>query len=116
MNTPSKRTNYAGCRNWKKKARLTCSTAMNPAFCLTSDFRFGWRFPGEHVATQSRQSQRFNVFGLCNATTNALHTAAREGTLDAAFVTDTLDAWVATCTRPTVLVLDNARLHHTTTF
>lgn len=85
-------------------------------FCLTSAIPYGWQFPGEHVATQPRHSQRFNVFGLFNATTNALHTAAREGTLDAAFVIDTLDAWVATRTRPTVLVLDNARLHHAAAF
>jgi hypothetical protein len=56
------------------------------------------------------------VLGLFNATTNELHAAAREGTVDAAFVIDTLDAWVATRTRPTVLVLDNARLHHAATF
>ena len=85
-------------------------------FCLTSAIPYGWQFPGEHVATQPRHSQRFNVLGLFNATTNELHTAARETSVDAAFVIDTLDAWVATRTRPTVLVLDNARLHHAATF
>ena len=85
-------------------------------FCLTSAIPYGWQFPGEHVATQPSHSQRFNVLGLFNATTNELHTAAREGRLDAAFVIDTLDAWVATRTRPTVLVLDNARIHHAAIF
>lgn len=85
-------------------------------FCLTPAIPYGWQLPGEHVATQPRHRQRFNVLGLFNATTNALHTAAREGTLGAAFVIDTLDAWVATRTHPTVLVLDNARLHHAATF
>jgi hypothetical protein len=56
------------------------------------------------------------VLGLFNATTNELHAAAREASVDAAFVIDTLDAWVATRTRPTVLVLDNARLHHAAAF
>ncbi|AWM31596.1 transposase [Hymenobacter nivis] len=41
-----------------------------------------------------------------------MHAAAREGSLDTAFVIDTLDAWAATRTRPTVLVLDNAHIHH----
>ncbi|WP_162549676.1 transposase [Hymenobacter nivis] len=54
--------------------------------------------------------------GFYNATTNDLYAAAREGTLDAAFVIDTLDAWAATRTRPTVLVLDNAKIHHSATF
>ena len=85
-------------------------------FCLISAIPYGWQFPGEHVATQPRHSPRFNVLGLFNATTKELHTAAREGTLDAAFLIDTLDAWVATRTRPTVLVLNNARLHHAATF
>ena len=85
-------------------------------FCLTSAIPYGWQFPGEHVATRPRHSQRFNLLGLFNATTNKLHTAAREASVDAAFVIDTLDAWVATRIRPTVLVLDNARLHHAVAF
>ena len=84
-------------------------------FCLTSAIPYGWQFPGEHVATQPRHGPRFNVLGFYNAT-NELHTTAREGTLDAAFVIDTLDAWAATRTRPTVLVLDNAKIHHAAAF
>ena len=56
------------------------------------------------------------MLGLFNDTTNELHTAAHEGSVDAAFVIDTLDAWVATPTCPTVLVLNNARLHYAATF
>ena len=85
-------------------------------FSLPSALPYGWQFAGEQVATQPRHSQRFNVLGFYHATTNELHTAAREGTLDGAFVLDTLETWVATRTRPTVLVLDNARLHHTAAF
>ena len=70
----------------------------------------------EHIATQSRHSPRFNVLSFDNAATNELHTAAREGTLDAAFVIDTLEAWAATRTRSTVLVLDNAKIHHAAAF
>ena len=85
-------------------------------FSLTSALPYGWQFPGEHVTTRPRHSQRFNVLGFYNAATNDLHTAAREGTLNGAFVLDTLEAWVTTRTRPTVLVLDNARIHHTAAF
>ena len=56
------------------------------------------------------------MLGLYNAAPNELYTAAREGTLDAAFVIDTLDAWAATRTRPTVLVLDNVRIHRVAVF
>ena len=51
-----------------------------------------------------------------NATTNDWHAAAREGPLDAAFIIDTLDARAATHPRPTVLVLDNANIHHRAAF
>ena len=81
-------------------------------FCLTSAIPYGWQFPGEHVATQPRHSPRFNALGLYNAATNALHTAACEGARDTAFVIDTLDAWAATRSRPTVLVLDNAKTRY----
>jgi len=85
-------------------------------FCLTSAIPYGWQFPGEHVATWPRHGPRLNVLGFYNAATNELCATAREGSLDAAFVVDALDAWAATRTRPTVLVLDNARIHHAAVF
>ena len=84
-------------------------------FCLTSAIPYAWQFPGKHVATRFRHGQCLNVLGFYNAATNELHSAAHEGTLDAAFVIDTLDAWTVICTWPTVLVLVNARLHTTAT-
>ncbi|MBD2768003.1 hypothetical protein IC235_08890 [Hymenobacter sp. BT664] len=47
------------------------------------------RRAGRHAA---RHSQRFNVLGFYNATTNGLHAVARKGSLNAAFVIDALDA------------------------
>ena len=85
-------------------------------FCLTSALPYGWQFPGEQVAAPPRHGQRFNVLGFCNATTNDLHAAAREGSLDTAFVVDTPDAWAATRTCPTVPVPDNATIHHAAAF
>jgi hypothetical protein len=100
----------------EKEGAIDLSYGDESGFCLTSAIPYGWQFPGEHVATQPRHSQRFNVLGFYSATTNELHTAAREGSLDTAFVIDTLDAWAATRPRPTVLVLDNARIHHSAAF
>ena len=70
------------------------------------------------MATRPRHSQCLNVLGFYNAATNELHNAAREGTLDADFVIDTLNVRAVTRTRPTefVLVFDNARLHHAAAF
>ena len=85
-------------------------------FSLTSAIPYGWQFAGEQVATQPRHAQRCNVSGFSHPHTNDLYTAARTGRLDSAFVIDMLDAWVATRTTPTVLVLDNARWHHRAAF
>ena len=100
----------------EKEGHLDVYYGDESGFCLTSAIPYGWQFPGEHVATRPRHGQRFNVLGFYNATTNDLHTAAPEGTVDAAFVIDTLDTWAATRPRPTVLVPDNARIHHAAAF
>jgi hypothetical protein len=100
----------------EKQGHIDLYYGDESGFCLTSALPYAWQFPGEQVATLPRHSQRFNVLGFYNATTNDLHAAAREGSLDTAFVLDTLDAWAATRTRPTVLVLDNAKIHHSALF
>ena len=99
-----------------KEGKIDLYYGDESGFCLTSAIPYGWQFAGEQVSTQPRHSQRFNVLGFYHPCTNALYTAARVGTLDAAFVIATLDAWAATRTRPTVLVLDNARIHHSAAF
>ena len=106
----------AGVQELEKAGHVDVFYGDESRFCRTSSIPYGWPFPGEQVATQPRHSPRFNVLGFHNATTNERHTAARKGTLDAAFVIDTLDDWATTRTRPTVLVLDNARLHHAAAF
>ena len=102
-------------RELEKEGHVDVFYGDESGFCLTSAIPYGWQFPGEYVAIRPRHGQRFNGLGFYNATTNDLHTAARQGTLDAAFVIDTLDAWAATRLRPTVLVLDNAKIHHAAT-
>lgn len=85
-------------------------------FCLTSPIPYGWQFAGEQVRTRPRHSARLNVLGLLNAATNAWHYVARQDTIDAAYVIETLDVWAATLTKATVLVLDNASMHHAAAF
>ena len=90
-------------------------------FCLPSPIPYGWQFPGEHVTTRPRHSPRLNVLGFYNTAannlfTNDLGTNACEGPMNAAFVVEAIDAWAAARIRPTVLVLDNASIHHATPF
>jgi transposase len=99
-----------------KEGKIALYYGDESGFSLTSAIPYGWQFAGEQVATQPRHSQRFNVLGFYHPHANDLYTAARTGRLDSAFVIATLDAWVATRTTPTVLVLDNARLHHSAAF
>lgn len=53
--------------------------------------------------------------GFYNAVTDP-YAVTREGPLDVAFVINSLDAWAAIRTRPTVLVLDNVRFYHAVSF
>ncbi len=116
MDYADKAERLADLQTLEKQGHIDLYYGDESGFCRTSALPYGWQFPGEQVATQPRHSQRFNVLGFYNATTNDLHAAAREGSLDGAFVLDTLDTWAATRTRPTVLVLDNAKIHHTAAF
>ena len=120
MQDPDDYADKAECLGWvqelEKEDPVDVFYGDESGFRIPSAISYGWQFPGEQVATQPQYSQPFNVLGLYNAAPNELHTAAREGTLDAVFISDTLDAWAATRTRPTVLVLGNARLHHAAAF
>ena len=100
----------------EKQGHLDVYYGDESGFCLTSPIPYGWQFPGEHVATRPRHSPRLNVLGFYNAATNDLCANACEGSMNAAFVVEAIDAWAATRTRPTVLVLDNASIHHAAAF
>ena len=71
---------------------------------------YAWQFADEQVTMPSEKGGGVNCFALVSRD-NRLHLSLTEQTIDAAFVSEQLDAFSWSLRRPTVVVLDNARVH-----
>lgn len=71
---------------------------------------YGWQFQGEQVVMPSEQGGGVNCFVLLSRD-NRCHARLTQETVTAAFISEELDAFSWTLERPTVVVLDNARVH-----
>ena len=71
---------------------------------------YGWQFADEQVTMPSQKRGGVNCFALLSRD-NRLHLRLTEQTIDAAFVSEQLDAFSWSLCRPTVVVLDNAAVH-----
>lgn len=71
---------------------------------------YGWQFKDESVRIEVAKGQRLNCFGLISRQ-NQLHYATTSGSITAAFVVNQLENLSWKLTKPTVVVLDNARIH-----
>lgn len=71
---------------------------------------YGWQFAGEEVSSPAENGSAVNCFGLFTRS-NKSWTAASEKTIDAAFVVEQLERFSFSLEKPTVVVLDNARIH-----
>ena len=71
---------------------------------------YGWQFKDESVYIEVAKGQRLNCFGLISRQSQ-LHYATTSGAITAAFVVNQLETLSWKLTKPTVVVLDNARIH-----
>lgn len=71
---------------------------------------YGWQFADEQVAMPSEIGGGVNCFALISRD-NHCHARLTQETITAAFVSEELDAFSRVIARPTVVVLDNARVH-----
>ena len=69
------------------------------------------QFPGEPIRILPQRSKRINVLGFMNAGGDELHTFSKDESVKADFVIESINQWRKGLTKPTVLVLDNARIH-----
>lgn len=72
---------------------------------------YGWQCKGEQAAIASAKGERINCFGLLSRDNEFVWKSTRE-TITADFVIEQLDALSWQVTKHTVVVLDNARVHH----
>ena len=71
---------------------------------------YGRQFNDESVCIEVAKGQRLNCFGLISRQ-NQLHYATTEDSITATFVVNQLETWSWQLSKPTVEVLDNARIH-----
>lgn len=71
---------------------------------------YGWQFADEQVAMPSEIGGGVNCFALISRDNHCRARLTQE-TITAAFVSEELDAFSRVIERPTVVVLDNARVH-----
>jgi transposase len=71
---------------------------------------YAWQFADEQVVMPSERGGGVNCFALLSRG-NRLHAHLTEETITSAWVSERLDALSLSLARPTVVVLDNARVH-----
>jgi transposase len=81
-----------------------CRVSLQP--CVP----YGWQFADEDVSMPSGQGGGLNCFALLSRD-NRCHVRLTEGTINAAWVSERLDALSLALPRLTVVVLDNASAH-----
>lgn len=84
-------------------------------FSLTPCLPYGWQPKGEYVRICPQKSKRLNVFGLL-AKDNDLQVYSTNGTISSDLMITFLDDFAQQIKQKTVVVLDNAPIHHSDEF
>ena len=71
---------------------------------------YGWQFVGEEVCIQAAKGGKMNLFGLISRNNQFFYQTAREK-MTALFIVEQLERFSFTVEKPTVVVVDNARIH-----
>lgn len=85
-------------------------------FSLNCVIPYAWQFPNEPITILPQKGKTINVLGFMNATGNQVFTFDKTGSINAEFIIEAIDKFIETTTKSTVLVLDNARIHHSKLF
>ena len=75
-----------------------------------------WQFANENVEILPQKGKTINVLGFMNSLGNQVQTFSKEGAINTDFIIASINSFVSTLTKMTVLVLDNARIHHSKIF
>lgn len=78
--------------------------------CSEGYVPYGWQFPHEAVFIGAQKGFKVNCWGLVNRQ-NKLHWSTTRQSITAKFVCEQLDLLSLSIHQPTVVVLDNARIH-----
>lgn len=81
-------------------------------FSLNLNVPYGWQFPNEEIRILPQRGKQINILGFMKSSGDELYTFSKEGSIKADFVIESINTWRIGLTKPTVVVLDNARIHH----
>jgi len=76
---------------------------------------YGWQFKGEQVAIPVSHGQQLNCFGLISRS-NRFHFKTTTKTINTHFLIEFFNTFALGLVKPTVVVLDNAKIHHAKLF
>ena len=71
---------------------------------------YGWQFSDEQVSIAACKESKINCFGFISRDNDFRYRTSIKS-INSDFVIETLDEWSLQLGKPTVLVLDNARIH-----
>lgn len=72
---------------------------------------YGWQFPGEQVSMPTEKGAGLNCFALLSRNNRTLIETSRQN-INSRFIFDRLEGLSTALSKLTVVVLDNARIHH----
>jgi transposase len=98
------------CERLSEQGQIDVFYGDESRVSLTPCVPYAWQFVDEKVVMPSEQGGGINCFALISRD-NRCHAKLTQETIDAAFVSEELDAFSWVIERPTVVVLDNARVH-----
>jgi len=71
---------------------------------------YAWQFSDEKIGIKASKGRKINCFGLFSRTNQFLYRNSYKN-INASFIVETLDQLSFEIKKPTVIVLDNARIH-----
>jgi DDE superfamily endonuclease len=107
-----------------EKLRLVCADPKNDfdlvyfdqsGFTLTPCVPYAWQKIGETIEIESAHSPRLSVLGFLNLR-GPFQSFVFEGAVDSRMTIECLNAFCREMKKPTLLVLDNAPIHHSAEF
>jgi transposase len=89
--------------------------ADESGFNLTPYIPYGWQPKGEYIELLPKKSKRLNVFGFINKE-NDLTSFVTTQSINSYLVIACIDSFVETIRKKTVVIIDNASIHHSDNF
>lgn len=89
--------------------------ADESGFSLTPDIPYGWQAVNQPIRIKTQRSKRLNTFGLLTLK-NEFDAYTFWGRATAAMIIAFIDDFAKKMTQRTVIILDNATVHHTDEF